>query len=309
MLYSIQKANFVKFLLVCYALSVDEFGYIVCKHISFLVTFWEMCHPKYLSSVNFNVIFYYIPNMKNAIPFSGYKFRILPFIMFHSIKSAWGQVRGAASSVKETLVSSIAKGRELFNAFLPPEVDHRPAVRQQVGEVLGKGRLDNVILDLPSTHRNKFQRPSVASATTSGLFNIQRWASADESPLGAFYDFNKAGMMDETPMTPSFYTEVRSRAIQKGRFDFDPLANLNHGLQSDKVETSAPVLSKLTRMVPEQAAPVQEGGAQIIPFRRPAVQVRQPASLADAWLTSPKTFNKMVAETRASVGQTLAMAA
>lgn len=252
--------------------------------------------------------------MRNTVSFSGYKFSILPFIMFNSIKSAWGQVKSAASSVKETLASSVTKGRELFNAFLPPEVDHRPAVRYKVGEVLGKGRLDNVILDLPSTHGNKFQRPSVASATTSGLFHIQRWASADESPLGAFYDFNKAGMMDETPMTPSFYTEVRDRAIQKGRFDFDPLANLNHGLRSDEGKsTPAPTLSKLTRIttapVAQTATQEQEGGAQVIPFHRPASQVRQPASLADAWLSSPKTFNKMVAETRASVGQALAMAA
>ncbi|MCX6734194.1 MAG: hypothetical protein NTX63_05310 [Candidatus Peregrinibacteria bacterium] len=233
--------------------------------------------------------------------------------MFNSLKSAWGQVKGAASSVKETLVSSVNKGKELFNAFLPPEVDHRPAVRQQVGEVLGKGRLDNVILDLPTVYGKKLPRPSDVSSTTSGMYNIQRWASLDENPLGAFYHFKKPGLMDETPTTPSFYDATRDVAIQRGYFDFDPLANMNHGLRSDEGKAPAPTLSRLTRTVPEPVAEVaaqeQEGGAKVIPFHRPATQVRQPQNLADAWLSSPRTFKRMVEETRASVGQTLAMAA
>lgn len=236
--------------------------------------------------------------------------------MFNSLKSAWGQVKGAASSVKETLVSSVAKGKEIFNAFLPPEVDHRPEVRQQVGEVLGKGRLDNVILDLPTAQWKKSAQNSVSSVKYG--MGIQTWASADENPLRVFHDFERSGLKDETPMTSSFYSEVRDDARQKGRFDFDPFANLNHGLRSNEGKASAPALSRITRIVPEPVAQVatseQEGGAQVIPFRRPVRQEvaqipRKSMDMADAWMLSPKTFKQMVAETRGEVGQTLKMAA
>lgn len=230
--------------------------------------------------------------------------------MFNSLKSAWGQAKGLASSAKELLSSSVAKGKELLNGFLPPEVDHRPEVRRQIDEVIRSNRLDNVILDLPTAQwKQSAQNP--VSSVKYGM-GIQSWASADENPLRVFHDFARSGLKDETPVTPSFYSEVRDDARQKGRFDFDPLANMNHGLRSDEGRAN-PALSRITRIVPEQTAQiapqVQEGGAQVIPFRRPTSQVRQPASLADAWISSPKAFNRMVADTRSRVEQAYAMAA
>lgn len=230
--------------------------------------------------------------------------------MFNSLKSAWGQAKGLASSAKELLSSSVAKGKELFNSFLPPEVDHRPEVRRQIDEVMKPDRLAGVVLDLPTAQwKQSAQNP--VSSVKYGM-GIQAWASADENPLRVFHDFAKRGLKDETPMTSSFYSEVRNDARQKGQFDFDPLANLNHGLRSDEGRAS-PALSRITRIVPEQAAQVapqtQEGGAQVIQFRRPASQVRQPANLADAWISNPKTFKKMVADTRSRVEQAYAMAA
>ncbi len=230
--------------------------------------------------------------------------------MFSSLKSAWGQAKGLASSAKELLSSSVTKGRELLNSFLPPEVDHRPVVRQQIGEVMKPNRLDGVVLDLPTAQWKKSAQNPVSSVKYG--MGIQAWASADENPLRVFHDFERSGLKDETPMTPSFYNEVRDSARQKGQFDFDPLANMNHGLQSDERRV-APVLSRITRIAPEQAVQAalqtQETGAQVIPFRRPASQVRQPASLADAWISSPKTFNQMVGETRSRVDQVFAKAA
>lgn len=218
--------------------------------------------------------------------------------MFSQLKSAFTSAIDKTKGVLNTPVQDLwSKG---VNAF--KSAPSAPVIQQSVSGT--RDRLVGVMLDMPLSRQ---ERAAQSVGTKSGMFGIERWATREQNPFDVFNDFQKMGQMDETPTTPSFYNEVRNQARNQGRFDFDPLANMNRNRIGDNEEVRAPTLSRIERVLPA-AMPAVEQTAQILPFRAP-VRTQQPKSLADAWLSSPKSFNQMVADTRNNVHQTLALAA
>ena len=186
--------------------------------------------------------------------------------MFSKLTSAFNSAadwtKNAASTVKNSLKSAASGVDNFLNSILPPEADYRPEVRQRVGAqvpgLLGddskKGRLSNVMLDLPDpVTRNPMAKPDYTRMPSSslgktGLFGIQFHPKdetlAPQDSRSTFQDFAYASNMDETPMTPMYFQSVRQHAIKAGYFDYDAMSDLRDALPP-LPEVTAPAPAKV----------------------------------------------------------------
>lgn len=217
---------------------------------------------------------------ENVSSFAGRGLRSAEKI-FGNVKNSFGQafarqeLDDAFLFDNAPITNSRASVRESVRAQIPVEcMDETPGTEMFAAE---SGRREKrsifsvISLDMPEVKRGqahgrmpKAVEPGYARGmTAAGMFGVQFWPKEEDllpsDPLSVFQAFSQFSQLDETPMTPSFQQEVRNRAVAAGLLDFDPLANLNHGLATNGQYQKKPALSTAVRVQPYPAPTAHAG--------------------------------------------------